>query len=308
MGDESERDPLITRLRRLVGRFENVLLVAAAVAAGVAVPEVGSLLEPLVTPLVIFLVYTSLRGLRLAEIDLRSYALLVALSLSLSYLVLPAGGIQLARAVLADGSVLGFAIALSVPTTAGSAIIWSRFSGGDVQLATTISIGSLLLGPVATPAVLTVLVGTGTAVSATSILLDLTVIVVGGLALAVVIPSGSVSPRTVDTGATLAILCLIYTSVAGVDPSAIAVGEFLGIVAVSVLLLCFGLVLTLLCKRGFGLGRETALSLFFTSSLKNLGIALLVALAFADPLVVLAIITYYVCQQLSGAVLADAIS
>ncbi len=277
-------------------------------AAGVAVPEPGSLLEPIVTPLVIFLVYTSLRGLRLAEIELRSYALLVGLSLCLSYLVLPAGGIGIARAVLADGAVLGFAIALSVPTTAGSAIVWSRFAGGDVQLATTTSIGSLLLGPVATPLILTALVGTGTAVPATAILVDLAVIVVGGLALAAVVPAATISAGTVDRGATLAILLLIYTSVAGVDSAGIAAGEFLGIVCVSVLLLCFGLVLTLLCTRGFGIDRPQALSLFFTSSLKNLGIALLVALAFADPLVVLAIITYYVLSQLSGAVLADVIS
>ncbi len=279
-----------------------------AVAAGLALPEIGSHLEPLVTPLVVFLVYTSLRGLRPGEIEGRSYALLVGLSLCLSYVVLPVGGIQLARAVLADGAVLGFAVALSVPTTAGSAIIWSRFSGGDVQLATTTSIGSLLLGPIATPVVLTALVGTGTAVPTTSILFDLAVIVVGGLALAAVVPSESLSPRTVDAGATAAILCLIYTSVAGVDPSGIAVGEFLRIVVVSVLLLCLGLALTLLCQRVFDLDRAQSLSLFFTSSLKNLGIALLVALAFADPLVVLAIITYYVCQQLSGAVLADAVT
>ncbi|WP_331232648.1 bile acid:sodium symporter family protein [Natronorarus salvus] len=291
----------------MIGRFENVLLVAVAVAAGVAGPSVGAALEPLVTPLVVFLVYTSLRGLRPAEVEVRSYGLLVALSLCLSYVVLPAGGIGLARLVLDGGALVGFAIALSVPTTAGSAIVWTRFSGGDVQLATTTSIASLLFGPVATPIVLAALVGTGAGVPATAVLVDLAVIVVGGVLLAVVIPSDTFSARTVDGATTFAILLLIYTSVAAVDPAGVAVRDLLGIVGVSVFLLCFGLALTLICKRAFGLDRPRALSLFFTSSLKNLGIALLVALAFADPLVVLAIITYYVLQQLSGAVLADVV-
>ena len=294
-------------VRSFVARYRNVGLVAAAVAAGLLAPGLGSLLSPLVTPLVIFLVYSSLRGLHLEELDVASYALLVALSLGISYGLVPAVGIQLVGAFLADGALVGFAIALSVPTTAGSAIIWTRFSRGDVQLATTISIVSLLVAPVATPVVLTALVGAEATVPVTSILVDLLVIIVGGGLLAVVVPASAVSTRTVDVGATLAILLLIYTSVAGAEPAGLGVSTLVTIVGVSVLLVGFGLAVALLCERGFGLERLQTLPLFFTSSLKNLGIALLIAFAYADSLVVIAIITYYVTQQVAGALLADVV-
>ena len=282
-----------------LARYRNVLLVVGAVGLGVFVPEFGPTLRPLVTPLVIFLVFSSLRGLRPGEIDVSSYAALILLSLGISYVVLPIGGIRIADLVLDDGAVVGFAIALSAPTTAGSAIIWTRFARGDVQLATTASIVSLLVAPVVTPIVLTRLVGTQAAVPVGSILTDLAIIVA-------IVPSDALSPRTIDRGATLAILLLIYTSVAGVEVTDVTGWHVLTVVGLSVLLVAFGLVISVLCERGLGLSRS--IPLFLTSTLKNLGIALLIALAYTDPLVVFSIITYYIVQQLSGAVLADTIA
>lgn len=305
---QNDRSVVVRVIRDVIGRYRNVLLVVGAVGLGVVVPDLGPYFEPLVTPLVIFLVFSSLQGLRLTEIETSSYAALVALSLCISYVVLPIGGIRLAEIALSDGAVIGFAIALAAPTTAGSAIIWTRLSRGDVQLATTISIVSLLVAPVATPVVLTRLVGSQAAVPLLSILTDLLVIVGGGALLSRAIPSGTFSPRAMDAGSTLAILLLIYTSVAGVEVTDVTGTHLLTVVGVSALLVVFGLAISLLCKRGFDLSRAETLPLFFTSSLKNLGIALLIALAYADPLVVFSIIAYYVVQQLSGAVLADAIT
>lgn len=295
-------------IRDVIQRYQNVLLVLGAVGVGGLLPEFGPYLQPLVTPLVIFLVFSSLQGLRLETVDASSYAFLIALSLAISYVVLPVGGIQLAGAILEEGAVLGFAIALAAPTTAGSAIIWTRLSRGDVQLATTISIVSLLVAPVATPVVLTQLVGSQGTVPVLSILTDLFIIVGGGALLSRAVPSGTLSPRAMDLGSTLAILLLIYTSVAGVEVAAVTGWHLLTVVGTSALLVVFGLVVSLLCKRGFGLSRTETLPLFFTGSLKNLGIALLIALAYPDPLVVFSIIAYYVVQQLSGAVLADTIT
>ncbi len=291
-----------------LARYWNVLLVVGAVGLGVFVPEFGPTLRPLVTPLVIFLVFSSLRGLRPGEIDVSSYAALILLSLGISYVVLPIGGIRIADLVLDDGAVVGFAIALSAPTTAGSAIIWTRFARGDVQLATTASIVSLLVAPVVTPIVLTRLVGTQAAVPVGSILTDLAIIVGGGALIAAIVPSDALSPRTIDRGATLAILLLIYTSVAGVEVTDVTGWHVLTVVGLSVLLVAFGLVISALCERGLGLSRSRTIPLFLTSTLKNLGIALLIALAYTDPLVVFSIITYYIVQQLSGAVLADTIA
>ncbi|MES3517751.1 MAG: bile acid:sodium symporter [Natronomonas sp.] len=294
-------------LRDILDRYRNVLLVVGAVGVGLSVPFFGPYLEPLVTPLVIFLVFSSLRGLEFGKIDVSSYASLVVLSLCISYVVLPVAGIRLADGVLADGAVLGFAIALAVPTTAGSAIIWTRLTQGDVQLATITSISSLLVAPVVTPIVLLQLVGSGAEVPVDSILIDLIVIVGGGTVLAAGLPADVVSPRTIDLGATVAILLLIYTSVAGVEPTGISAWVLLAVVGVSALLVVLGLLVSLVCERALQLSRRQTLALFFTGSLKNLGIALLIALAYPDPLVVLSIITYYVVQQLSGAAISDAV-
>ncbi|WP_164974766.1 bile acid:sodium symporter [Halegenticoccus tardaugens] len=212
-------------------------------STGVLGPDFSPYLEPLITPLVIFLVYSSLRGARLDEIEFTSYAFLVLLSVFVAYVVVPTGGIHVAEAFLTDGAVVGFAIALSVPTTAGSAIIWTRFSRGDVQLATTISLVSLLAAPIATPIILTHLIDTQSAVSAGSVLADLALIIVGGGLLALMIPSNAVSVRTVDAGAMLAILLLIYTSVARIEFFETVGRAVLVIVGVSVLLLGFGLIM-----------------------------------------------------------------
>ncbi|MFD1570804.1 bile acid:sodium symporter [Halorubrum laminariae] len=293
-------------IRNALARFSNVLLVLGAAGVGVLAPQLSPYLDPLITPLVIFLVFTSLRGVRFAAIDYSSYTAVVALSLCLSYVVLPVAGMHLVEAVLSDAAVLGFAIALSVPTTAGSAIIWTRLARGDVQLATITSIASLLVAPAATPLVLTRLVGSRITVPTASILVDLAVIVGGGVLLTVVVPTDTLSAETIERTSTLAILLLIYTAVAGVGLSGIDSAALFAVVGVAVLLLVVGTALTVVCQRAFGIGRERGFALCFTTNLKNLGIALLVSLPFAEPLVTASIIVFYVVQQTGGAVLADA--
>ncbi|MFC6770912.1 hypothetical protein ACFQDD_05170, partial [Halorubrum pallidum] len=160
--------------------------------------------------------------------------------------------------------------------------------------------------PAATPLVLTRLVGSRIAVPTASILVDLAVIVGGGVLLTVAVPTDTLSNGTVERASTLAILLLIYTAVAGVGVFEIDGTALLAVVGVAVLLFSLGAALTAGCQRAFDIGRDRAFSLFFTTNLKNLGIALLVSLPFADPLVTASIIVYYVVQQTGGAVLADA--
>ncbi|WP_122090843.1 bile acid:sodium symporter family protein [Halalkalicoccus subterraneus] len=292
--------------RPAIERYQNVLFILGAVCVGIVAPSFESYTAPLITPLVIFLVFTSLQGLQPGEIDFSSYAILVALSLGISYVLLPVGGIHLVEFMLADSAIVGFAIALSVPTTAGSAIVWTRLARGDVQLATTISLVSLTVAPVATPIVLTQLLGSQIAVPIGTLLFDLLIIVGGGALFALCIPATLFSTRTLDRGSTLAILLLIYTSVASIDVTAIAGWHLLRIGGVSILLVGLGLCLSILFERSFNISRHQTFPLFFASSLKNIGIALLIALAFDDSLVVLSIIVYYIIQQLSGAAIADA--
>lgn len=294
-------------IRNALARFSNVLLVLGAAGVGILAPQLSPYLDPLITPLVIFLVFTSLRGVRFAAIDHSSYAAVVGLSLGLSYVVLPFVGMRLVELALSNAAVLGFAIALSAPTTAGSAILWTRLAQGDVQLATISSIVSLLIAPAVTPVVLTRLVGSQIAVPTASILIDLAVIVGGGVLLAAVVPADTLSATMIERSSTIAILLLIYTAVAGVGVFSIGGRMLLAIGGVAVLLCCVGAALSVACQRTFNIGRDRAFALFFTINLKNLGIALLVSLPFADPLVTASIIIYYVVQQTGGAVLADAV-
>lgn len=291
-----------------VARVQNLMLVVVAVAAGVHLPDFGSYMEPLVTPLVVFLVYSSVRGWDVGQMDVGSYGVLVVLSICFSYLLLPTIGMQVANVFLTDDAVFGMAIALSVPTTAGSAIVWTRFSGADVQLSTTISLVSLLLAPLATPLVLAHLVESQVTLPLSTIFGNLLLIVGGGVLVDAVVPSDVVSSRLVEGGSTFAIALLIYTSVSTVGSVGIPVQVVLSIVGVSIVLLGIGLGSSLVSMKLLELNTDETLPLFFTSSLKNLGIALLIAFAYSNSLVLVSIITYYVVQQLAGALTADIVT
>lgn len=295
-------------LRVGFARFRNLLLVLVAVGAGIHFPDFGPYLEPLVTPLVIFLVYSSVRGWEVGEMELDSYGVLVVLSICFSYLLLPTVGIQIADVFLTDDAVFGMAIALSVPTTAGSAIVWTRFSDADVQLSTTISLVSLLLAPLVTPLVLAQLVESQVTLPIPTIFTNLLLIISGGVLVDIVVPSNVVSSRLVESGSTFAIALLIYTSVSKIGSVGISARVMLSLVGVSILLLGIGLGSSLVSMKVLQFNTDETIPLFFTSSLKNLGIALLIAFAYSNSLVLVSIITYYVVQQLAGALTADIVT
>lgn len=295
-------------LRVGLARFRNLLLVLIAVGTGIHLPDFGPYLEPLVTPLVIFLVYSSVHGWEIGEMNLDSYGVLVVLSICFSYFLLPMVGVQVADIFLSGDAVFGMAIALSVPTTAGSAIVWTRFSDANVQLSTTISLVSLLLAPLVTPLVLAQLVESQVALPIPTIFGNLLLIVGGGVLVDVVVPSNAVSSRLVEGGSTAAIALLIYTSVSKIGSVVLPTQVILSLVSVSILLLGIGLGSSLVSMKVLQFNTDETLPLFFTSSLKNLGIALLIAFAYSNSLVLVSIITYYVVQQLAGALTADIVT
>jgi len=278
-----------------------------AAVLGVLVPNAGRHLEPMVTPLVTFLIYGSLRGFEPEKILSAPYAFLVVLSLIISYIVLPAGGMQIVRMVVSGEALVGFSIILSVPTTAGSAIIWTRLSQGDDQLATSISMISLFLAPIATPLIFSHLVGSEVIIPFKSLLLELLVIIFGGWLLSIIIPDSTVSSDTIDSVSSVIIMVLIYVGIARVDIATLQISRFASYVFVSILLLSLVLLLLALSQRVLQIGTAQAISLFFTSGLKNLGVALLLGISYSDSIVTVPIIVYYVVQQLIGAVFADQI-
>lgn len=291
-----------------ISHFQNLLLVLFAAVFGILLPELGPYTDPFVTPLVILLVFSSLNGLHLGKINFVSYSIIVVFSLFISYVLLPIGGIHIAAALLSGGSLTGMAIILAAPTTAGSAIIWTRLSDGDDQLSTVASVASLLLAPVFTPLIFGYIASFQVDIPVGSILVDLLVIIGGGVLLAVFVPTGTIDEKYIDRGAGLAILLLIYSSVANIETSSIHVEAFVSIFLVTLLLLGVGIVFSFLIGWIISLEHSTILPLFFTSSFKNLGIALFIAFSYSSPMVVVSIVVYYVTQQLVGAIIADLVS
>lgn len=276
-----------------------------AVALGVFVPHASRHLEQVVTPLVIVLIYGSLRGFSLERVLSGSHVFLASLSLLVSYVVLPLGGMHVIRMAVSGDALVGFAIILSVPTTAGSAIIWTRLSDGDDQLAATTSMLSLFLAPIATPFVFSALVGPGVGIPLRSLVLELAVIILGGWVLAVAIPDSTISAAAIDSASSVIILVLIYVGVARVDIATLPVSRFASFVFVSLFLLSMVFAISLLVQRLLRVGVEQSIPLFFTSGLKNLGIALLIGISYPSSIVAVPIIVYYIVQQLIGAMFAD---
>lgn len=289
----------------IVRRLQNVVLVLSAVGLGFVAPGIGTQLGPLVTPLVVFLVYSSFRDTSPKPSMIRSYWGLLVLSLGLTYILLPVFGIRLVDTFLSGGTRIGFIISLAVPTTTGSAIVWTRLSDGEVQFSTVASVASLLVAPVCTPILLGYLLA-GTADAPTvSILSDLIFILLAGLVLHRLIPPKTISNQTVNRATTTAILLLIYTSVSGSNASGITLWWLVQVLSVSMLLLMIGILLVAGITYWLKLSTSTALSLFFVGNLKNLGIALVIAVSYTESSVITTIVCYYVFQQIIAALIAD---
>ncbi|ELZ05927.1 bile acid:sodium symporter family protein [Natrialba asiatica] len=284
---------------------KNILVVLSSATAGLLVPGPQRYTSVLLTPLVIFLVYGSIRGLSLGEVNSSAIGVPAALSLGLGYVLLPFAGVPLASFALSNAALTGIAITLAVPTTAGSAIVWTRFSRGDAQLAAIVSIASILLAPIATPLLLLVLADQNGTVPVRSILTDVLLIVGVAVVLTRLVPDTALSDRTAEYGSGVAIALIIYTGVAGTDSAAVPARTLLNLVAVSIAILGLGSAVAYAAGRYCDLGRRRILPIFFAGSFKNLGIALLIAAEYAPGTAVLAIITYYVIEQLTGAVIAD---
>jgi len=292
----------------LFAQYSNVLLIGITVVAGVVVPDLGPFLQPFVPLLVVFLIYSLLREFRLQEVDITTDIGLILLSLGISHLMLPLVGVSVGQLVLSETAVLGFIIVFAAPTTAVSAI-WTGFSNGDVELATTITVGSMLATPVVAPVVLIWLTGSQATVPVVVVLTELGVVVGGGILLTVFIPQSMLSERSITVGAMGALMIIIYVSTAIVDIVQVELTDLFAVVGVSAVLLAVGVAVSIWLERTLRFDRIQTTPLFFTSSMKNLGIALLISNhTQSNPLIIATIVTYFICQQLFGAFVTDHVS
>ena len=302
MGSRSEA----SRLGALA-RLKTALLVSVAAVLGITVPVGGDALEVLVTPLVIVLVYSSLRSVEIEDLHAGTIGP-AAVSLLLSYVALPAAAIVVGTALLSRSAFLGVLAMAVGPTTAGSALVWTRLSSGNVAVAGLVSVASVALAPLVTPALVAPSVGTRVSVAPLSILRELGIVVGTGAALAWVVPERIVYDR-MDGVSLVAITVLVHvavvTSAAG-DPSLAAI---VPVGAAALAITGFGFVLAFGAATAFDLSAGQRRALYFATSLKNLGIAIVVGSVLANRGGVgTAIVAYYVVQQLASGLVVGSLS
>ncbi|WP_136688429.1 bile acid:sodium symporter family protein [Halorhabdus amylolytica] len=288
----------------ILARFRSVGVVVAASTLGIAVPGPGSGLEPLVGPLVAMLVYTSIRAADVGDVLERPWWL-VSAGLIGTFLALPVVAFGVGRAVLPPAALAGVVVVTAGPTTTGSALVWARLSDADVVLTAGITFVTLFLAPVVTPLVITGLLGTGVSLSPVSLLIEVALVVAGGFVLAWIVPAGTVGERGLDRLSLAVIGTLVYVGIA-TSPFGTAVPADVGrvaVVALCVTVLVLGAATGAAAIPGVGSARGRAL--FFATGLKNLGVAVVVSGALQAEGVVVAVVTYYVIQQLvAGLVVA----
>lgn len=288
-----------------IKRFSNIILICLAVFLGIIFPKFGSYIQPVVVGLVIFLIYGLLRGFQPNKVVNRSNLVVIFLSFGFSYFLLPVAGGYFTQIFFSDRIFIGFVILLIAPTTAVSAV-WTRFSEGDEQLATTITVGSVILSPVILPILLKFLLGSQTSVPVVSILIELLTVIIAGAILTVVVPSSLVSKKNMSYGSRIALFAIIYSTTSQVGFAGFAIVDLLKISSGSIGLFIFGVCVFFIADNYIKIPRQQLTALFFSSNMKNLGIALLVSGSlYPEPMVITTIVTYFLIQQVGSAIIAD---
>lgn len=286
-------------------RLRNVAVVLLAVGLGAVAPQAAYVVETLTLLIVTFLMYSSLRGTSISPEDVPTFLFPIAAVLVLTYVAIPLLGISWARVLLSDDPLVGVAVMLAAPATAGSAIVWTRSSRGNAELSGLTSASTILLAPFVTPYVLARLLGERVDLPMVRLELELLFIIAASVLLLLTLPNGWLGDRTIDVGSEASIFLLIYAGVgtAGLSETSTASVLQVGLVAFAVFVV--GLVGALAFASLLSLDRGDLPAVFFSGTLKNLGIALLVVISFGNDQILLTVIVYYVCQQLYSAAIVD---
>lgn len=291
--------------RFTIRRLRNVIVVLLAVGLGVTFPQAAPVVESMTLVIVTFLLYTSFRGTSIDLAEVPSFLPPILSVLTITYVAIPIAGIAAARHLLSGDALLGVAVMLSAPATAGSAIVWTRNSRGNDDLSGLTSVTTIVLAPLLTPFVLARLMDRRVDLPVAEFELNLFLIIAASVILVAILPRRHVSDRTIDVGSELSIVLLIYAAVgtAGLSRLSWTVVAETGLVVVTVFAVGFGA--AFVAATISGRQREDYLAIFFSGTLKNLGIALFIVLSFVGDLPAATVIVYYVCQQLLSALLVD---
>jgi len=152
--------PLVRRLAAVNRHL--VVLVPAAMVLGLAAGAAADLsaLRSVVLPLTVLMVYPMMVGFRPRQALARSDGRAIGLAMALNLLVLPAIAWMLARAFFGGdpGLFVGMVLAGLFPTS-GMTISWTGFAGGNVRAAVKTTVIALVVASLLAPVYLLALAG-----------------------------------------------------------------------------------------------------------------------------------------------------
>lgn len=281
-----------------VRSHDSLTVVIAATVAGLVFPAFASPLQPLIPLLVAGLIVPAFYGLDVHELSAANLSTPAVVSLAVLYLVVPLALYPVAAVVLTGEILLGAAVVLSAPLTAGSSILWTRLSGGDALLSTVIVLLSMGLAPLVMPGLLTLFAGSSVELATSDVVLDLAAIILGAAAVAYVLPQGVVSDTQFDVFSVATLGTLIYVGVSGATlsgtgPQLAAVGGL----AMAALGLSAGVAYLL---DAFGVRRDACVTVMFSSSMKNLSVSVMVGAILGGGAIIASITAFHVVQQITS--------
>ncbi|WP_302080322.1 bile acid:sodium symporter [Salinibaculum rarum] len=290
-----------------IGTFSRAvrapLLVAAAVLLGWRFPAPDSL-AVVTTPLVAFLVFAAVDGVNWRSFLAGDRLSVGVVAVGLVYL-LPIAFAPVPIFLLDGPMRVGTLVVLTGPPTAGSAIVWSRMGGGDAATTVLVTTAALVLAPLVTPAILGVVLGQGVSVDPVPVVRTLLLVVTGGVSLAWLVPAGAIEETTLDTLSLAAVVVLVYVGTATATVEGVSLSSLATVGLVAVGFLAFA---ALLASGGaLIVGPERAISIFFATGLRNLGIGVAIATTLPVEGTVVAVVGFYVVQQLAAAVTAESL-
>lgn len=289
----------------VLGRLSMVFVIGVAAVLGVVLPDPGALLQPFTTVLVVFLVYASLRSFEAEEFSMDSVGL-VLVGMLLSYMVVPFTAEAIGSLLLGRSTLMGVIVIAVGPTTAGSAVIWTRLSDGDVTLSLMIATTSILITPVVMPALISYYLAEQVAFSSYHVVGELVIIVGGGLFLTLAIPEDTLDEISIDRAALVAIAALVYIGVATSPLTGSPIPVVLHVAVTTIAVTGTVFALSTAVGTVLRLNRYLVRGLFFAGSLKNLGIAVIVVpLLAVGGEAMIGAVTFYVTQQIASSVIAE---
>jgi arsenite transporter len=305
--------PVVVRRVAGVGRH-LVVLVPAAMLLGFVAGRVADLsgLKVLVLPMTVLMVYPMMIGFRPGEAFTRTDGRAIGMAMALNFLVLPAIAWVLAG-VFFDGEpglFVGMVLAGLFPTS-GMTISWTGFAKGNVRAAVKMTVIGLLLASLLAPVYLLLLAGRVVRVDLWGVL--------GTVLFVVVVPM--VAGWVTRVGLTRRLGVVGYQRVAPAFPGLSTIGV-LGIVFIAIALkapmiadrpgllariavpiVAFYLInyLVAIAVGRFAVGRGDAIAIVYGTVMRNLSIALGVAMTSFGPEAALVLAAAFIVQVQSAA-------